>query len=288
MTQKTLPPLLKGVKEASQKIVDSGAADHGFAYTAKSWFMESWLARGDSLMTNNGNGRDGESDAMVFDNEVGSEIFNWIDEMISAGLAEDTTPAGDITEGIDHYLAVGNRTSAMTVETSAALSTITELLGSGQFPGVEIGVGFFPGQGDANLPLAGGSNFIVDTGDEEQHAASFAFTEFLLQPENQVEWAIGSGYVPLHQDSLESEQMTNFWDKNPLYKVAYDQLFGNDDPPTNASLGPSIGNYTEVRKAIEQELAQLAAGKADPEEALQAAVESGTKVLTEYNSRVGR
>ena len=55
---------------------------------------------------------------VTFDNDDGLAVYKWIDDMYKSGLAENTgRPEGNI----NHYLAVGNKTSAMTADTSAAL-----------------------------------------------------------------------------------------------------------------------------------------------------------------------
>ena len=45
------------------------------------------------------------------------------------------------TSDINHYLAVGNGQAAMTIDTSAALGTISQLFAAGQYKNVQLGVG---------------------------------------------------------------------------------------------------------------------------------------------------
>ena len=75
------------------------------------------------------------------------------------------------------------------------------------------------------------------------------------------------------------------WQKNPGYKVAYDQLIsGKDDIATH---GPVIGAYQAVRDAVlagEQEM--FTQGKS-PKAALKIAATQANAAMQEYNSRVG-
>ena len=120
----------------------------------------------------NGNGRDARATEVTFENEDGLAVFEWMSEMNESGLAENTgRPEGNI----NHYLAVGNKTSAMTADTSAALGTVFAVLGSGQFPGVELGVAPLPGlPGDGATFVGGGANYIVKGDDPAQDRSRVA------------------------------------------------------------------------------------------------------------------
>ena len=129
------PTTLDEITAASQKIVDAGAAPHGWALKLDPWLLEQWTAMAGKAFVDNGNGRDARATKVTFDNDDGLAVYKWMDDMYKSGLAENTgRPEGNI----NHYLAVGNKTSAMTADTSAALGTVLSVIG--QFPGVELGV----------------------------------------------------------------------------------------------------------------------------------------------------
>ncbi len=166
-------------------------------------------------------------------------MFEWMSEMNESGLAENTgRPEGNI----NHYLAVGNKTSAMTADTSAALGTVFAVLGSGQFPGVELGVAPLPGlPGDGATFVGGGANYIVKGDDPAKIEAAWRFAKFLVEPSSQATWA-ESGYIPIRQSAIDSPEVQQLWASQPFYKVAFDQLAA--DNSTVAARGPVIGDFS--------------------------------------------
>jgi ABC-type glycerol-3-phosphate transport system substrate-binding protein len=79
--------------------------------------------------------------------------------------------------------------------------------------------------------------------------------------------------------------MQAYWEANPFYKVAYDQLL---EGPTNvATAGSVIGNYTGTRDAIrDAENSMFLEGTA-PRTALQDAAKNATAAMEDYTSRLG-
>ena len=47
---------------------------------------------------------------------------------------------------------------------------------------------------------------------------------FLARPENAVFWSTASGYMPVTKSARESAEMQQYFQKNPNFKVAVDQL----------------------------------------------------------------
>jgi sn-glycerol 3-phosphate transport system substrate-binding protein len=276
------PATLDEVREASQAIVDSGSAPHGFALVQNPWFLEMWLAMAGEPYVDNGNGRDGRATEVLFANPTGEEIFAWINDMVRDGLAENV---GRAQGNINHYLAVGNRTSAMTTDTSAALGTILAVLGSGQFPGVELGVAPLPGpEGDGGTFVAGGANYIVRGPDPARVEAAWRFVRFLNEPASQATWA-ATGYIPIRQSATELPAVQDLWSEHPEYRVAYEQL---DQPVHNvATAGPVIGDFAGVRDAVEDALEQMLTGGTAPADALARAKQAADAAIADYNARVG-
>lgn len=276
------PATLDEVREASQAIVDSGATPHGFALVMNPWFLEMWLAMAGEPYVDNGNGRDGRATEVLFDNPTGEEIFTWIQEMVDSGLAENVgRPEGNI----NHYLAVGNGTSAMTTDTSAALGTVLAVLGSGQFPGVELGVAPLPGpEGDGGTFVAGGANYIVRGSDPARVEAAWRFARFLNEPESQATWA-ETGYIPIRVSATELPAVQRLWREHPEYRVAYEQL---DQPVNNiATAGPVIGDFAGVRDAVTDALEQMLTAGMAPADALTQAKQQADAAIADYNARVG-
>ncbi|MCZ7526432.1 MAG: ABC transporter substrate-binding protein [Acidimicrobiia bacterium] len=278
------PSTLDELREASQTVVDAGAAPVGLAFKQDPWYLEQWMAMAGEPYVNNGNGRDERATEVVFENEVGLEIFTWLSSMVADGLAQPASRTG-----FDNVLALGNLGAAMTMDTSAVLGTAVQVLEAGGFPevGLEgLGVAPLPGpEGDGGTFVAGGSLFILDTGTPAEQEAAWRFAKFLNEPESQAEWAAGTGYIPITRSAAELPQVQELWERIPGFKVAYDQL--STGPNNVATAGPLIGDFSNQRRVVVEAMQSMFTQGTPPDQALAAAAQGSNEVVQEYNSRLG-
>jgi sn-glycerol 3-phosphate transport system substrate-binding protein len=278
------PKTLDEVKAAAQKLKDSGAVSQaGFGMKLDPWYLEQWSAIGGKTYVNNGNGRKGRASAVTFDNATGKEIFNFLADMVKQGLAK--TNAADGPSALDNLLGIGNVNFGMTIDTSAALGTIQQVLSSGQYPNVELGVAPMPGpKGKGGVLVGGAANYISKKSSPEKQAAAWRFAKFLNEPDSQAEWSAGTGYVPIRQAAANLGPVQQRWAEVPGFKVAYDQLVGG--VANTATAGPVIGDYQGVRDVVLDSEQQMFGGMS-PSAALKLAKEQANAKIDEYNSRVG-
>jgi sn-glycerol 3-phosphate transport system substrate-binding protein len=276
------PKTLEEVKTAAQKLKDSGAVGQaGFGLKLDPWYLEQWSALGGKTFVNNGNGRKSRATSTTFDNATGKEIFTFMNDMVQQGLAR-TNPAEN---NFDNLLGVGNGNFGMTIDTSAALGTIQQLLAGGQYPNVELGVAPMPGpKGKGGVLVGGGANYIVKKSSPEKQAAAWEFAKFLNDPETQAEWSIGTGYVPIRKAAADQPMVQQYWAQNPAFKVSYDQLVGG--VANTATAGPVIGDYQGVRDVVLDSEQQMFNGMS-PSAALKQAEQDANAKIEEYNARVG-
>ena len=92
--------------------------------------------------------------------------------------------------------------------------------------GIELGVSYYPTYDIDNRAVSiGGGNIILMAGNsEEVTSAGWEFIQFLMSDDMVAAEAIGSGYLPTTKTVENNEAMAKFWEENPLFKVAYDQL----------------------------------------------------------------
>ena len=277
------PKTLDEVRAASQKLVDTGTTKYGYSIKLDPWYLEQWLAKAGKPYANNANGRAKRATSVVFDNKDGREIYAWLDSMVDDKLALNT---GQPEGNIDHLLAIGAGNSAMTISTSADLGTITQVLGSGQFPNVSIGVAPMPGPtGKGGILVGGAALYIPVKSSPEKQAAAWKFMKFLDEPANQAAWSVGTGYVPIRKSALDEPVLKAAWAANPEYKVAYDQLVTGVN--NVATAGPVMGPYREVREQVVNSLTAMLTGGTDPKAALDQAANAANEQISSYNERVG-
>ena len=277
------PKSLDEVKSAAQKLKDSATVSQaGFGMKLDPWYLEQWSALGGKTYVNNSNGRKSRATSTTFDNATGKEIFTFLDNMVKQGLAR-TNPA-DGSSAFDNLLGVGNGNFGMTIDTSAALGTIQQVLASGQYPDVELGVAPMPGpKGKGGVLVGGGANYIVKKSSPEKQAAAWQYAKFLNDPQTQADWSIATGYVPIRQSAANMPQVQQYWTTNPGFKVAYDQLLAG--VANTATAGPVIGDYQGVRDVVLDSEQQMFNGMS-PSAALKLAKQNANGKIEEYNSRV--
>jgi sn-glycerol 3-phosphate transport system substrate-binding protein len=277
------PTTLEEIEQYSRAIVDSGAAKHGFSFELSPWLIEQWFGMAGEEFVNNGNGRDARATEVLFNNDLGLEIFTWFKRMVDDGLAVNV---GRNPSGADHFLAIGSGDSAMTIGTSAALGTIFQVLEGGDFPDVELAVAPLPGKkGDGGIVVGGAALYISNRSTPEKQEAARVFAEWLNEPEQQATWHEGSGYIPIRKSAAELPQVQTLWAEKPQYKVAYDQLLSGVTNP--ASAGPVLGPSQEMRDAVTKGLERMLLEGASPEDALSGAADEANAAIAEYNSRIG-
>jgi sn-glycerol 3-phosphate transport system substrate-binding protein len=202
--------------------------------------------------------------------------------MVDSGLALNVGAPAEP----DHLLALGTRDSAMTIEASSAIGPILEVLGTGQFPGVEIGVGPLPGVAEGGgVPVGETALWISARSSPERRAAAWELVKFLDAPEQQAALHVEGGSVPIRISVTEDPAVRKLWQEQPAFRVGYDQLLAGEPGPATA--GSVIGDYQGVRDAVRDAVTAMLAGRMTPEDALQQAQREADEAIRSYNERVG-
>jgi sn-glycerol 3-phosphate transport system substrate-binding protein len=280
------PTSLTELQAAAAKIKSASAVSKApLGFKTDPGFFDQMLAVGGSPLVNNSNGRKARATKTVFDNATGRQIFTALGQMAKSGLAVATTDQG--SGAFDDLVGIGNGQYAMAIDTSASLGTISQVLATGAYPNVELGVapmvGASPKKG--GVLVQGGALYMVNKSKPEQQAAAWKFLKFLDDAAQQAQWAIDTGYIPIRKAAAASAPMQDYWAKNPTYKVAYDQLLTG--PNTVATSGPVIGDYTSVRNAERDGFNSMFLENKDPKAALKETADTANSAITDYNSRVG-
>ena len=165
----------------------------------------------------------------------------------------------------------------------------TSLLSSGAYPNMalaDLGVGPMPGPtGRGGVLVQGGGLFMVNKSSPEKQAAAWEYLKFLDTTPSQVTWATGTGYLPITKAAANSPEMKTFWDANPGYKVAYDQLLKGVN--SAATAGAVIGPYKDTQDAIRNAENSMFLEGTSPDAAVKQAASDITNAITDYNERIG-
>lgn len=274
------PPTNLDELRAAAEALKAAGYPFGLSLKQDAWYPEEWLSMVGELYADNGNGRDGRATKVLFDSPAGLEIATWMADMAADGLAQLTDP-----NNFDNLLSLGSDVAGMTMDTSAALGTIVAVLGSGQYPNVELGAALLPGpDGTGGTTQAGSANFIVRRSPPERQEAAWKFASWLTLPEQTAEWAKGTGYIPVRTSAAELPAIQELWAQQPYFKLAYDQITLGEE--TDATAGPMIGDMAQVREYVENALNEIFTG-GDAEAIWRKAAADATAAIQDYESRIG-
>lgn len=95
----------------------------------------------------------------------------------------------------------------------------------------------------------------------EEKRAAWRFIRWFIAPEQQVEWSLGTWYVPIHRRCLDDPRLKERLEKTPGLRAAYEQMeFGVFEPRGL--------KWLAGRKALVEELEAATLGIKTPEQAL--------------------
>ncbi len=238
----TLPQMVADAKALK-------ASGSGMGLVLDPWHLETWLASANKLFVNNKNGRSSRATQGSFNNKTAVSIFSQLSTLVRSGYATTNPSTGP--DQYDNLLGIGNGKYGMTIETSAALGTVTQLLGTGKYANVTLGIGAFPVYSSSvagGIEPGGSGVYISNKVPAVDQAASWMFLSYLLNTQSQATWAAGTGYIPVRKSSAQTATVQHLWATSPGYKVAYNEI--NNGLNTPATSGSVIGPYADVRTDV--------------------------------------
>ena len=149
----------------------------------------------------------------------------------------------------------------------------------------EFGIAPLPYYPDApgapqNSIIGGASLWVMNGKKPDEYKGIAKFFTFLSQPELQAEWHQQTGYLPITMAAYEITKKSGFYDKNPGTNVSVEQMIVKT---TKNSRGVRLGNFVQVRDAIQEELEAALAGKKTPKEAVEAGAKRGNEIIERFN-----
>jgi sn-glycerol 3-phosphate transport system substrate-binding protein len=130
--------------------------------------------------------------------------------------------------------------------------------------------------------LGGAALWALDGKSEADNEATAAFMDFLAQAETQAWWSERTGYIPVTNAAYELMKDKKFFEKHPTRETAILGLIRGET--TDNSWGFRFGNSNQYWAAVNEELQAAFTGKKSVQEALDAAVDRGNKVLRQYEN----
>jgi len=246
------------------------------------WLVEQWMAMQNAELVNNGNGRTERTTEVYFESPEMVEIAEWYALMASSGyLTYSGTPNDLNAEGTTF---LGKQT-AITINSTAGLTLIQRF---STLQGFELGVARMPlPDADATngVTMGGASLWVSSSATPEQAQAASDFLFFLTNTANDQVWHQNSGYFPIRASSIDALTEAGWFETNPNFAIAIDQL--RESVGNIANAGAVVGPSTEVRGILVEALQSIVDSGTAPAEALAVAKQRADAVLADYNAVVG-
>jgi len=273
----------------SQMVADAKAlkaSGTGMGLVLDPWHLETWLSTANQLFVNNKNGRSARATKGVFDTPTAVNIFSQLSTLVRSGYATTNPSTGP--DEYDNLLGIGSGKYGMTIDTSAALGTVTKLLAGGQYANVKLGLGAFPVYSSSvqgGVEPGGSGVYISNKVPALEQAAAWQYLSYLCNTQSQATWAAGTGYIPVRKSSAQTATVQHLWATQPGYKIAYNEI--NNGANTPATSGSVIGPYEDVRTdVLNAEISMFTAG-VSPTSAVKTAEQNVNTTISDYNSRLG-
>jgi sn-glycerol 3-phosphate transport system substrate-binding protein len=149
----------------------------------------------------------------------------------------------------------------------------------------DVGYGMLPYWSDVagapqNSMIGGATLWVLRDRPRDEYKGVAKFFAFLSQPDIQAAWHQNTGYLPSTRAAYELTKSQGFYQRNPGTEKSIEQITLKS--PTENSTGLRLGSFTLIRDAIEDELEAAFAGRKPAQQALDAAVERGNKLLRQF------
>ena len=245
------------------------------------WYFEQLLANSGGLYFNNDNGRTARATEAMFNQGQGVETFTFLTGLMKDGYAP--VLGNTWTESDSAFFT---EQAAMLFDSTAGATSIQN---TAEF---EVKTTFIPhsDSSDRNGIIIGGAAlWLIDSADEAENAAAWEFMKFMAELDQQRTWHTGTGYYPVRLDAQDDPELQTFWQENPNFRTAMDQLFTTEttleDGSTNYPvLGGRAGPFPAIRQIIVESYSRVLDDGLTPQEALDEAVQKANEELENYNA----
>ncbi|HUF91071.1 MAG TPA: extracellular solute-binding protein [Candidatus Limnocylindria bacterium] len=288
------PKTWKEVESYARKILAANAAKCGFSTGWPSWtMMENMHATHDQPFATKSNGFGGvEGVELLINREFGQKHVG----QLAAWQKDNVYSYGGRAGTADPKFVNGD--CAMYIQSSALIGGFTR--------GVKFdwGTAELPHWGapykKATSIIGGATLWVLKGKPAAEYRGVARFLAFLARPETQMGWHVNTGYLAVSNTAVKNLEQGYHFVKNPKQYTAFAQLTGLPPTPPAAlagkkaapakpervatanSSGLRLGNFVQIRDAIEGELENIFGGKKTVKQGLDDAVAKSNALLKDF------
>ena len=183
-----------------------------------------------------------DASGALFNTDGGLKTFEYLSGLYNNGYAR--------LVGEDGYFSnvISNQNIACYVGSSAGVSYI-------KADGWELGVAPLPGN-TAKAANMAGTNIVMFSQDSNKQLAAWEYLKYITSTDAMVEWAVGTGYLPIRQSAYESDAYKAYMEENVCAKACYEQS-------KDFFFSPTFEASNDIRSTVPSTVEQLVYDKAD-------------------------
>jgi sn-glycerol 3-phosphate transport system substrate-binding protein len=259
---------------ATGRALKAAGMDAGNSFTNYSWVFEQLVSIQDRDLLDNGNGRLGRATQVV----AADSLLNIFTKLKTIVNDPSSRNFGKGTAESKNQFATG--TVGYILDSCSVYVDISAAAG-GKFH-----VGFAPvpkvnASDTGGVSVGGGSLWLMDNGDANKADAAWEFVKFVTGAQQQAEWSIGTGYLPIRRSAVELPFYQDYINNtNPELIVAIDAL--RNSKPSCA--GSVMGVFSKARVIIENEVETMINDRSvTPQSVVDRIVSQINEEITLYN-----
>ncbi len=278
----SIPATWQEIEAACEQIMAmDGAPEFCFTWPNHGWFFEQWLAQQNATFANNDNGRADRATEVAFNSDAGVAVLAWLKDMHDKGyLYYSGAQGGDSWATVDQ--AFQSQQVAMAIYSSSDTAFYIQM---GEENGFEVQASRLPYNEETGWSgnLIGGASLWLTAGlPTEVEDGALTFLLWFTNTENAAEWHQVTGYMPIRQSSVAMLEEEGWYEENPDFSVAADQIADSEITP--ATSGALLGSFPAIRNVVTQAIdTVLLTADADPAAVLNEAAAEANIMLEEYN-----
>ncbi len=168
------------------------------------------------------------------------------------------------------------------VDSSSSIGTLKKVA---KFPWGTAFQPYLTNKKPSNSLIGGASLWVMKGHPEKEYLAVAKFLNFLTKPEIQAEWHQGTGYLPTTYSAYKLSSLQGFYEKNPQQETAVKQLLRG--PISTNSRGIRLGNFSQIREVIEENLEKIWGGQVSAQRGLEEADKGANLILKRFEKLRG-
>lgn len=122
------------------------------------------------------------------------------------------------------YMTADTRTdftNGLTATIHDSTGSLSGILETAQF---EVGAAMLPEKEQFGCPTGGSGIGVMAAAPDERKQGAYEFIKFAAQPDKAAFWSTNTGYMPVIEAARDSSEMQSYFEENPLFRIAVDQL----------------------------------------------------------------